>query len=1242
MTIKSKLSIWVIAFLLFTAAMAAGSFFIFDKLDKSFDTLKISLEAHTVNESLKASIAGFIMDVERWAHTADPLYRNQSREKLADIRKSFDLIKAPSLYDRAGMDELRIKFNELNSVAGKVLAADKPVGNISVNNLMRGLEDREQELLAKMDSLHAHSIQAVITSAQTGDEIKSRMAFYFAVLLILSSLAFTFFAFFMRRMFELPFKYILTATDRITSGDLDYRIDSKRDDEFGVIAKRFDQMVGELQSISEKNKELYISAREQLNKLDAIHEVAKAIPSTLDLDELLKKIAESATRLLNAKGCIIRLIEGDKLTIRASFGLPKEIESKMTVLIGEGLPGKVAKDGQPIIVDDLSKMPSDWQIPHLNAISVINVPLIAANNIIGTIGTYDKISPEGVALTFSPDDLITMEGFASLSAIAIEKARMYELQMQKEQEAIEAKNRLDVLFDSVQGGIISLSRDYTVISANKYIERWAEMQVSDIVGKNSTEVFHDRKAICPHCVAQLTLETGRVNAITQKHGSSYAALTSYPLKDGDGRVTECVVFVQDITDASLYHEEILSLYKEVARNKEYLDSFIENSADAIVTTTLEGVVTSWNKAAERIYGFTEAEALDNFLPFLSEDLKNTEREHIEKVRNGEVLKDIEAARQRKDGSLIEVSLTLSPIKDAAGNIIGISGISRDISGKKQVEKELIRKNNELSRLSFISSAMRSTLDLERLMRMTLTAVTMGDGLGFNRACLFLLDETHNVLKGVIGAGPASYEEAGKIWERLASEKLTLTDVMHEIQTGQVLSKDSFFDRLSHGLEVPLDNHCIFARAVREKRPFNVTDARNDPESNILLIQQLGTEAYAVVPLISRDNVIGLLWVDNLFNREPITEEDMRFLVGFSNQVASAIESAKLFEKVSFAEAELENIFKSISDMLYFTNPENTIMSINNAVAERLGLPEHEIVGRKCFNIFHGMKAAPHTCPHQKMLGTKEPTVEELEIPHLGATFIISTSPIFDQAHNFLGTVHILRDITEVKLIREKLVNAERMAALGEVAARVAHEIRNPLVSVGGFAQRLERKLDGNLKEYATIITSEVKRLEDILRDILGFVRQVRLSRAEVDMNALLRDVLSLVDSEVVERGVSVETTFGDVPKLYIDPDRIKEALLNIFKNAIQAVVAHGKIIVRTYTWGADVVIEIIDTGTGISEKDLPFIFDPFYTTKPSGTGLGLAITHRIIEEHNGRIKLESELGKGTTITILLPVLKEEA
>lgn len=982
------------------------------------------------------------------------------------------------------------------------------------------------------------------------------------------------------------------------------------------------------------------STKEHLQKLSAMYEVAKAITSTLDLKELLVKISESSTTLLNAKGCVIRLLEGDKLIIKASYGLPKEVEKMMTLTVGEGIPGMVAKERKPILVEDLSRMPDEWKIPYLDARSVINVPLIAADKVIGTLGLYDKRLPDGSIIPFTQDDLTAAEGFASLSAIAIEKAKLFELVLQRESDAIKEEKRLNVLFDSVQGGIITIKRDYTIISANRYVERWTEIPAGMMIGKNSIEVFHEGKGICPHCIAEQTFDSGQINSATQKAGLNYAELTSYPVKDEAGQVDECVVFIQDITDRILYQEEMLQLYREVTQTKEYLESIIDNSADAIVSSDLNGIITSWNKGAEKIYGFSEAEAVGTYLPFVPDFLRETERGYSERVRDGEVLKDIETVRLRKDGKTIEISLTLSPVKDASGEIIGVSGISRDISEKKLVEKELIRKNQELSRLFFIGSAMRSTLDLEKLLRMILTAVTMSGGFGFNRAVLFLIDEDRRALKGVMGVGPASHEEAGRIWEKLSLEQRTLSDIMDEIDSGP-LKKDSFLDKLSLGIEISLDNDCIFTRAVKEKRPFNVVDARSEPLSDAILVQQFGTEAYAVVPLISRDRVIGVLWVDNLFNKRPVTEEDMRFLASFSNQIAAAIESAKLFEQVSLAEAELENMFRSISDMVYITDGNYTIKNINKAVVERIGLPEKEIIGKKCYEVFHRKNEPPHTCPHYKTVQSKKAHVEEIEDPYLGGTFLISSSPIMDATANFLGTVNIVRDITEINLIRERLANSERMAALGEVAAKVAHEIRNPLVSVGGFAQRLEKKLSGNLKEYATIITNEVQRLEDILRDILGFVRQVRLSRAEVNINELLKETISLVEAEAADRDILVDTDFGDIPEVLVDPDRIKESLLNIVKNAIQAVVTQGMISVKTYSWGNDVVIEIKDTGQGIDNKDMPFIFDPFYTTKPSGTGLGLAITRRIIEEHNGRIKVESQPGEGTAIIIYLPTTKEE-
>lgn len=800
----------------------------------------------------------------------------------------------------------------------------------------------------------------------------------------------------------------------------------------------------------------------------------------------------------------------------------------------------------------------------------------------------------------------------------------------------------ETIFENIRDGIIMLDRNYRILAINVAAGKWTEKPASDLIDKYCTDVFHDNKGICPHCAAKVTFETGEVNITTQKGNlrgiTYYAELSAYPIKDETEEVTKCIVFIQDVTERMFCHEEMLGLYKEVAQTKEYLEGIIENSADAIVTSDLNGIIISWNKGAETIYGSTKEEAIGKFLPFVPDFLIDPEFEMAQRVINGEVLKDIETVRKRKDGTIITVSLTLSPVKDASGEVIGISSISRDISNKKRVEKELVRRNQELSRLFFISSAMRGTLELDRLLRMVLTGVTMSDGLGFNRAILFLVDEKKNILKGAMGVGPESPMEAGQIWERLSLEKKTLSDIMQNIERGP-LRKDSFFDKLSSRIEIPLSEQTILTMAVKEKKGFNVLNINEEPLSDAVLIQQLGTGAYAVSPLISRDKVIGVIWVDNHFNRKPVTEEDMRFLSTFSNHVATAVESARLFEQVTLAEQELENIFESISDMVCFITRDYVVKSINKAVSKKLGKPPKEIIGKKCYEVFHGMNEPWADCPHHRTVETKKAYVEEVEDSYLGGTFITSSSPIFDTTGEFIGTVHVIRDITELKNLQERLIMTERMAALGEVAARVAHEIRNPLVSVGGFARRLEKKLDGDLKEYADIIAREVERLEEILNDILSFVKGTRFVKEKVNSNRLIEEVISLIKSDIDERGVVLVREIVESAEIYVDPDRIKEALLNILQNAVQAVGSNGAIFVKTYVKDNAAVFEIKDTGAGIAEEDLPFIFDPFFTKKKTGTGLGLTITHRIVEEHKGSIEVESKLGAESTFRVFIPLDK---
>ena len=856
-----------------------------------------------------------------------------------------------------------------------------------------------------------------------------------------------------------------------------------------------------------RNAELYRSVKSQLDELKVIHEIGKAITSILNIDELLPYICEQVSKVFNVKGCILRLLENEMLQIKAAYGLPDTDIQKMALNIGNGIAGHVALTGEPVLIDNVAGMPENLRVPEVQATSVLCVPLIIGKRIIGTLGLYDKKDEWGIT-TFTKDDVNTLMTFASASSAAIENARLYKAEIEKE--------------------------------------------------------------------------------------------------------------------------------KEVTQTKDYLKSLIDNSADAIIISDLNGIITSWNKGAEIIYGFKQDEVIGKFLPMVPPFLVEEEKTFIGNIKQKETLRNIETIRQTKNGRLIEISLTLSPILDSAGNVTGISGISRDISEKKMVEKELIRKNQELSRLFFVNSVVRGTLDLDKLLDMVLTVVTMGDGLGFNRAILYLVNESDNTLNGIMGVGPGSPEEAKNIW--LSMEGKSLGALIEEIEIGPV-HRTSYLDRLSKNISISLDTDCILSRCIKEKRSFNIQNAKSEPLVTPYLIQMIGAEAFGIVPLISRDRIIGLIWVDNLFTGKPIKDEDLQFLMGFSSHIASAIENARLFENVSLARAELKNIFESITDMVYFTDNDFTIKRINQAVIKRIGKPEEEIIGKKCYEIFHGMDKPWDACPHAKSVNSKQSFIGEIEDPYLGATFVISNSPIIDSAGNIVGTVHLSRDITELRTLRERVAHSERMAALGELAARVAHEIRNPLISIGGFARRLEKKLSDDTSEYAKIIVNEVTRLENILKEILGFVRSSRIKKVSVNINEFVNDIIDFSMLTLSEKHNAVIKELSEIPLFSsIDPDRIKEALLNIITNASQAT-DHGIITIKTRQEANEVVIEFLDNGCGIKPEDLKNIFNPFFTTKPQGTGLGLAVTHKIIQEHGGKVQVESAWGGGTAFKIYLPLEK---
>ena len=233
---------------------------------------------------------------------------------------------------------------------------------------------------------------------------------------------------------------------------------------------------------------------------------------------------------------------------------------------------------------------------------------------------------------------------------------------------------------------------------------------------------------------------------------------------------------------------------------------------------------------------------------------------------------------------------------------------------------------------------------------------------------------------------------------------------------------------------------------------------------------------------------------------------------------------------------------------------------------------------------------------------------------------------------------------ERKGLQRQLAQAGKLAALGRFTANIAHEIRNPLTSVGGFARRLDKTIpeDTKEKEYTRIIIAETTRLEKILKNILSFSREGTPNPTENDLVEVLEQVVLMNEELFKEKSIGIKRNFADLPPFSFDRDMIIEALENIFLNAVDSMSGGGSLSITTEKKAGPenpkVVIKIQDTGSGISAEQMEMIFEPFYTTKAAeqGTGLGLSITRKILETMDGTVEIESEVGKGSVVILTLP------
>lgn len=358
---------------------------------------------------------------------------------------------------------------------------------------------------------------------------------------------------------------------------------------------------------------------------------------------------------------------------------------------------------------------------------------------------------------------------------------------------------------------------------------------------------------------------------------------------------------------------------------------------------------------------------------------------------------------------------------------------------------------------------------------------------------------------------------------------------------------------------------------------------------------------------------------------------------FSLFVVQAYRSTRM--SLSRIQAFSDNVLENMPIGLVAVDGEGKIASFNQAAEKVLERPSEEILGRNADEVLpREMRDLWSRLKDEKSVIEQEldcSLSEDRSIP-LG----VHLSKLEGDDGMILGDLILFRDLTEVRGLQEEIERSERLASLGRLAAGVAHEIRNPLSSIKGFATYFGERYKGvpEDKKTAEIMVQEVERLNRVISQLLEFARPMTVQKKMSDPEPVIRHSLKTVQREAEAANVKIEASFSEgIRKVPMDPDRITQVLLNLYLNAIQAMERGGGILtVNCADEPEGLRISVSDTGKGIKTEDIHHVFDPYFTTKPSGTGLGLAIVHRIVESHGGDLKIDSGPGQGTTVSVLLP------
>lgn len=786
--------------------------------------------------------------------------------------------------------------------------------------------------------------------------------------------------------------------------------------------------------------------------------------------------------------------------------------------------------------------------------------------------------------------------------------------------------RFRALFNHAPISVLLADTDNRCIDANPRACQLLGYSREELIGLGAAEI-----------VAKVA-DDGFFSMLGEKHGQADHN-REWQFKRKDGSTFLANVIAVRLPDGSLLEIIDDTTDRQIAeRYREYYTALVSSSMDAIVGKDLNGIVTSWNKSAETIFGYTAQEMIGTSISrIIPDDRKDEENIILEKLRNGIKVEHLETVRRTKDGRLIDISVSISPIRNSSGHIIGASKIARDISLLKHREAELLRISRLYAALSQINQAIVWSSNREVLFsKVCQTLVQFG---GFAMAWIGWPDTESKLIVPVAQFG----------------------------DTAGYLNSVSIY-----GDDRPEGNGPT-GSTFRSGRPYICNDMLTD---NALLpwraeIEKAGFRASAAFPIRLAGEVAGVMSLfsnsTEFFHDKEIAllEEaaaDLSFaLDNFARDAARRQIEDRLRDEKNFSNTMIE----SMPGIAYFYDFSGRFLRWNRNFETVSGYSATEITNMHPWDFFTGIDRHMVKQKIARVLESGEATLEADFISKDGTIrpyFFTGNRIYFNGVKCLIGMGIDITERRQIEAEREMRLRAEAANEIKSAfLANMSHELRTPLNSIIGFTgimlQGLAGPFNAEQEKQLTMVRNSARHLLALVNDVLDVSKiqagQMEISREAFDITQAINNIVSLMTPQARAKGLALRLDIApDLGRTVSDVRRFQQILLNLLNNAIKftetgevsvtaALVDRYKSVSQTA-----IRIQIADTGIGIGAENLTTLFQPFRQVETGlsrshdGTGLGLAISRGLAEAMGGEIAVESELGRGSTFTVTIPVRRE--